>query len=169
MASPSPSPLSPSPTPHPAHLHLHQQPQSKRDKRRNALSDKLNLLTRSFHNPTNPRTRDQHYRAQIAALQVDMQLISRADVSGRNRRLMDDSGETIQREFDEALAKMCMRSLDVNAEGTGGRWYAEFLRNVNDGMEERDTQLTLLYVSNSSLCNSFFSRCITALHLWSHI
>jgi len=148
MASPSPTPPSLSPTPHPTLLLPPPQPQSKRDKRRNALSEKLNLLTRSFHNPTNPRIREQHYRAQIASLQVDMQLIQRADVSGRDMRLMDDSCETIQREVDAVLANMGVRVSDVNSEGIQGRWYSDFLRDVNDSMEERDTQLTLLFVCN---------------------
>lgn len=160
MASPSPTPPSLSPTPHPTHLHPPPQPQSKRDKRRNALSDKLNLLTKSFHNPTNPRVREQHYRAQIASLQVDMQLIQRADISGRDMRLMDDSCEAIQREVDEVLATMGVRGSDVNSEGIQGRWYSDFLRDVNDSMEERDTQLSLLFV-----CNPPPLRCYRRRHL----
>jgi hypothetical protein len=162
MTSPSPTPPSLSPTtPHPAHLHHPPQPQSKRDKRRNALSDKLNQLTKSFHNPTNPRTRDQHYRAQITALQVDMQLITKADISGRNMRLMDDSTETVHGEVERALVTMGMRGSEAGSEGVGGRWYSEFLRKVNDVMEERDTQLTLLNVCNTPLCFTailFFKR-----------
>ncbi|KAI5802779.1 Sds3-like-domain-containing protein [Pyronema domesticum] len=147
MTSPSPSPPSLSPTtPHPgAHLLQHsQQPQSKRDKRRNALSDRLSQLTKSFHNPTNPRTRDQHYRSQITALQVDMQLVIGADVSGRDMRLLDDSAEAVQRSTETVLQNLGLRSTDVGTEGTSGRWYAEFIQKVNNEMEERDAQLTLL-------------------------
>ncbi|KAF8542854.1 Sds3-like-domain-containing protein [Trichophaea hybrida] len=158
MTSPSPTPPSLSPTtPHPAHLHHVPQPQSKRDKRRNALSDKLNQLTKSFHNPTNPRTRDQHYRAQITALQVDMQLVTKADISGRDMRLIDDSTESVHKEVEKTLASMGVRGSEA-AEGVGGRWYSEFLQKVNDAMEERDTQLTLLNNSHRTKAASLVAQ-----------
>jgi len=147
MGSQSPTPPSLSPTPHPAHLSNHPpQPQSKRDKRRNALSDRLNHLTKSFHNPNNPRTRDAHYRGQLASLQADIQLVARADASGREMRLQDDSGERVQRQVEDVLAKNGMRVEEVNMEGMAGQWYAQYLEASNDAMEERDTQLVLLYV-----------------------
>lgn len=80
-----------------------------------------------------------------------MQLIQRADVSGRDMRLMDDSYEAIQREVDGVLATMGVRGSDVNPEGIQGRWYSDFLQDVNDSMEERDTQLALLFVCNPPL------------------
>jgi hypothetical protein len=161
MASPSPTPPSLSPTPHPAHLHP--QPQSKRDKRRNALSDKLNSLTRSFNHPTNPRIRDQHFRAQLASLQADSELIKRADISGRNMQLMDDSCESMQQEFMQTLASMGVQGSEVNIEAMNPRWFANFVQTINDAMEERDTQLTLLFVCNLSFASPppplFFCFC----------
>jgi hypothetical protein len=146
MASPSPTPPSLSPTPHPAHLHS--QPQSKRDKRRNALSDRLNQLTRSFNQPGDPKVRDQHFRGQLAALQADMELIRQADTSGSNMQLLDDSTETLHEQFLQTLNKMGFKSSGVNAETMSPKWFANFVKDVNDAMEERDTQMVLLYVSN---------------------
>lgn len=170
MASPSPTPPSLSPTPHPAHLQHHPPPaapQSKRDKRRHALSEKLTALTTSFHNPANPRVRDMHYRAQLACLQADIQLITRCDASGRDMRLLDDSPEGIQKQVDEELNRMGLGDLVAASSGTGaagrgkddgvgaagmaGRWYGQFVESVNEGMEERDAQLTLLYVCTPPL------------------
>jgi hypothetical protein len=146
MASPSPTPPSLSPTPHPAHLHS--QPQSKRDKRRNALSDRLNQITRSFNHPTNPKVRDQHFREQLASLQADMELIRQADVTGRNMQLLDDSTEVLQEQFVQTLNKMGIKNSDVNTDKLRPRWFADFVKDINDSMEERDTQMVLLYVSN---------------------
>lgn len=170
MASPSPTPPSLSPTPHPAHLHhghlssnpnaAATAPQSKRDKRRHALSEKLSTLTTSFHNPANPRARDTHYRAQLASLQADIQLVTKCDASGQDMRLLDDSSDTIHREVEDALTGMGLGDLvaggqggprgnpkdDPSVMGGAGRWYGDFLEKVNQSMEERDAQLTLLYV-----------------------
>ncbi|RPB06272.1 hypothetical protein P167DRAFT_466855, partial [Morchella conica CCBAS932] len=132
-----PTPPSLSPTPHP------HAPQSKRDKRRHALSEKLTTLTTSFHNPANPRARDAHYRAQLAALTADIQLITRCDASGRDMRPLDDSSDAIHREVEDALAGMGFA--DQGVVSGAGRWYGDFLEKVNQGMEERDAQLTLLY------------------------
>ena len=77
-----------------------------------------------------------------------MQLITRADTSGRDMRLMDDSTETIHKQVEGTLASMGIRGTDAATDGICGRWYSEFLCKVNDAMEERDAQLTLLNVCN---------------------
>ncbi|KAG0137829.1 Sds3-like-domain-containing protein [Tuber indicum] len=168
MASPSPSPPSLSPTPHPNQLPPPTAPpQSKRDKRRHALSEKLTALTTSFHNPTNPRVRDLHYRAQLASIQADIHLITKCDASGRDMRLLDDSPERIQVQVNEELERMGLSDLvssangaragtgpgaagkedasGVGVTGMAGRWYGQFIEAVNEGMEERDAQLSLLH------------------------
>jgi hypothetical protein len=100
----------------------------------------------------NPQLREMHYRNQIQALQADMQLVTRADISGRDMRLLDDSGDSVQSEVDEVLTKMGLgdltegRGKEINSEGLAGRWYSSFLEQVNNTMEDRDTQLTLLQV-----------------------
>lgn len=76
-------------------------------------------------------------------------------------RLLDDSSDTIHREVEEALTGMGLGDLvgagqggargnpkdDPSVMGGAGRWYGDFLEKVNQSMEERDAQLTLLYVS----------------------
>lgn len=78
-----------------------------------------------------------------------MQLVIGADVSGRDMRLLDDSAEAVQRSTETVLQNLGLRSTDVGTEGTSGRWYAEFIQKVNNEMEERDAQLTLLNVCNT--------------------
>lgn len=76
-------------------------------------------------------------------------------------RLLDDSSDNIHREVEETLTGMGLGDLVTGGQGGGrgnlkddpgvmagaGRWYGDFLEKVNQGMEERDAQLTLLYVS----------------------
>jgi hypothetical protein len=79
-----------------------------------------------------------------------MQLVAKADISGRDMRLIDDSTESVHKEVEKTLASMGVRGSEA-VEGVGGRWYSEFLQKVNDAMEERDTQLTLLNVWNTAI------------------
>ena len=60
---------------------------SKRDKRRSVISEKLQGLTAAFAD-----NRDQHYRAQVQACQIDMSLILLADPYA-NAPLADSSEE----------------------------------------------------------------------------
>ena len=123
-------------------------PLSKRDKRRSALSDKLNELTASFsHN------RDRHYRQQLQALQVDMTLIMRADPYSQGP--LDDSGEDIANLVAAATGGAAFvsggglsghRRGDLDGTALAGMWYAKFVEETNDAMELRDTCLTMLEV-----------------------
>ena len=80
-------------------------------------------------------------------------------------RLLDDSPEGIQAQVNEELDRMGLGDLVTAATATGrggagvkddpaavgvtglaGKWYGQFVEAVNEGMEERDAQLTLLYV-----------------------
>ncbi|RPB23354.1 hypothetical protein L211DRAFT_883103 [Terfezia boudieri ATCC MYA-4762] len=123
---------------------------SKRDKRRNLLSDRLTELSVSFE-----RDRDIHFRNQLAALQQDLGAISRVDTSGRNRRLLDDSAEGIDH-FVTRGSWVGDRAAMSNFRGSGGpggamggvqpgAFYAGFVAEVNEKMEERDVALTLLH------------------------
>ncbi|KAI9824000.1 MAG: hypothetical protein M1819_001088 [Sarea resinae] len=115
------------------------QPLSKRDKRRSLLSDRLNELTASF-----TQNRDTHYRQQLQALQIDMNLIMRADPYANSP--LDDSGEDI--------AELISATMGGSANGQwkpegdvaalAGRWYAKFVDDVNNAMEDRDVALTML-------------------------
>lgn len=119
------------------------QPQvSKRDKRRNMLADKLSEMMASFSD-----NRDSHYRAQLSALQADINLILKADPY--MNKPLDDAGE----EATELVGSI-MGSNVPNAPSAGtdyaaqcGKYYGRFVDSVNDAMEDRDRDLTMLWVS----------------------
>lgn len=125
---------------------------SKRDKRRNLLSDRLTELSVSFD-----RDRSIHYRNQLDALQQDFSAIARVDTSGRDLRTLDDSAEGIDN-FVTGGAWVGDGAPMSNIRGSGGPGgamggvhpgtsYARFVAEVNEKMEERDVALTLLHVS----------------------
>jgi Sds3-like len=126
---------------------------SKREKRRNQLAERLNDTTTQF-----AQNRDQHYRSQLQALQIDMQLITKADLSGIEP-LQD--GEEIHElvkaqlgiregsnapSFSNGLGPNQRRPENETA-ALAGRRYAEFVEKVGNAAEERDTHMTMLYVS----------------------
>ncbi|KAI9846149.1 MAG: hypothetical protein M1838_001385 [Thelocarpon superellum] len=125
-------------------------PLSKRDKRRGALSDKLNELTASFS-----QNRDMHYRQQLQSLQVDMNLVMRADPYADSP--LDDSGEDIASLVAASMGGIPHasfngggfglagnRRLDPDTAPLAGRWYAQFVEEANNAAEERDAALTML-------------------------
>jgi hypothetical protein len=114
---------------------------SKRDKRRNMLADKLSDMMASFSD-----NRDSHYRAQLAALQADINLITKADCYAN--KPLDDGGE----EASELVAQIMGNAVPTApSAGTDyiaqcGKYYSRFVDAVNDAMEERDYNLTMLWV-----------------------
>ncbi|KAF8453478.1 Sds3-like-domain-containing protein [Terfezia claveryi] len=124
---------------------------SKRDKRRTALSDRLTELSTSFE-----RDRDHHYLNQVQALRKDYAAISSADTSGRDLRMLDDSPDGIDYVVSggmylggssgEGTAASNIRS---GSGGVGdvhpGGYYANFVQDVNECMEERDVGLAVLH------------------------
>jgi hypothetical protein len=121
------------------------QPQpSKRDKRRHMLAEKLSEMMASFSD-----NRDSHYRAQLAALQADINLIMKADPYANTP--LDDSGE----QASDLIAQIMGNNVpSAPSAGTDyiaqcGKHYARFVDAVNDAMEERDYNLTMLHVSYS--------------------
>jgi hypothetical protein len=139
MNEPSPSPQS------------HQQPLTKRDVRRNRIMERLQGMISSFS-----ANQNQHYRAQLQGVQVDMTLVLRADPYTAEG-VLEDGHEDIR-----ALVETIMKG-DVNGNGgvslptddaakndywsLAGKRYAEFVREVNEAVEERDADLTALHVS----------------------
>jgi hypothetical protein len=119
------------------------QPQpSKRDKRRNMLAEKLSDMMASFSD-----NRDSHYRAQLAAIQADMNLIMKADPY-HNQPLEDggdESSELISQIMGNNMPSAPSAGTDYIAQC--GRHYSHFVDAVNDAMEERDYNLTMLWVS----------------------
>lgn len=104
------------------------------------LSDKLQDMMASFSD-----NRDSHYRAQVAAVQADMNLIMRADPYAN--KPLEDGGE----EAAELIASIMGNSVpSAPSAGTDyaaqvGTYYARFVEAVNDALEERDYNLTMLW------------------------
>lgn len=130
------------------------QPQpSKRDKRRNMLADKLAEMMASFSD-----NRDSHYRAQLAALQADINLIMKADPYA-NKPLEDggeEAAELISQIMGNAVPTAPSAGTDYVAQC--GKYYSRFVDAVNDAMEERDYNLTMLWVSTSDICH-LYKKC----------
>ncbi len=126
--------------------------QSKRDKRRTLVADRLNEVMRSFG--TNLR---QHYEAQTNAVQVDVHLITRANPY-QDRPLEDDPEE-----IDTVVYGMIGNVIPAGpvAEDDfvagAGRLYTEFVHDINNAMEERDVNLTLLAVGMAAYSGSFLT------------
>lgn len=114
---------------------------SKRDKRRNMLADKLSEMMATFSD-----NRDSHYRAQLAALQADINLILKADPY--TNKPLEDAGD----EASELITSiMGNTSLMAPSAGTDyvaqcGKYYGRFVDSVNDAIEDRDRDLTMLFV-----------------------
>jgi hypothetical protein len=106
------------------------------------LSEKLGEMMASFS-----ENRDSHYRAQLAALTADINLIMKADPYANEP--LDDGGE----EAAELISTIMGNNVpSAPSAGTDyiaqcGKHYARFVDAVNDAMEERDYNLTMLYVS----------------------
>ncbi|KAF2116311.1 Sds3-like-domain-containing protein [Lophiotrema nucula] len=113
---------------------------SKRDKRRNMLAEKLQDMMASF-----TENKDSHYRAQLTALQADINLILKADPYAN--KPLDDAGE----EAAESIAQIMGNTVPTApSAGTDymaqvGKYYARFVESVNDALEERDYNLTMLW------------------------
>lgn len=123
------------------------QPQpSKRDKRRNMLAEKLGEMMASFSD-----NRDTHYRAQLAALQADINLIMKANPYANTP--LDDSGEEAAELITQIMGNQVPSAPSAGTDYISqcGKYYARFVDAVNDAMEERDYNLTMLYVATPSL------------------
>ena len=130
-------------------------PLSKRDRRRTALSEKLLDLTSAF-----AQSRDVHYRQQLQILQADMGLILNAELY--HDHPLDDHGQDIIGMVENMLAVGGYTTLpannatggqgnhsrsDLDSSAMKGKSYAKFVEKVNDLMEERDAQMTVVAVS----------------------
>lgn len=112
------------------------------------LAEKLADMMASFSD-----NRDLHYRAQLAALQADINLIMKADPYAN--RPLEDGGE----EASELISQIMGGSVPTApSPGTDyvaqcGKYYARFVDAVNDAMEERDYNLTMLWNKNENTKN----------------
>lgn len=111
---------------------------SKRDKRRAQLADRLAEITMQFS-----QNRDLHCRQELLALQVDMHLITEADVY--DKAPLEDNGEEIQRLVEEIASRTTIKPMGPPERA--GRVYSEFVKEINNAVEQRDADLTTHMVS----------------------
>ncbi|KAF2830697.1 hypothetical protein CC86DRAFT_367406 [Ophiobolus disseminans] len=142
---------SPSPADHfpVGHSAASPQPQpSKRDKRRNMLADKLGDMMAAFTD-----NRDGHYRAQLAALTSDISLISKADPYANTP--LDDGGAEASNLITQIMGANVPTAPSAGTDYIAqcGKYYARFVDAVNDAMEERDYNLTMLYNKHENTKN----------------
>ncbi|KAI4164597.1 MAG: hypothetical protein LQ342_001910 [Letrouitia transgressa] len=114
-----------------SHLHrssLTPPPINKRDKRRNNMMEKFHEISMNF-----AENRDQHWRKQHQELQRDLNFITSAEPY-QNEPLDEDwedvEGKTSIPGDEKALPP--------------GKWSRRFVEEVNNAMEDRDAQLTLV-------------------------
>lgn len=126
---------------------------SKQKKRRNQLVDRLNDISVSF-----TQNRDENYRKQLQSLQFDVNYIHRARPYENSP--LDDLGSDIIDGMNAAANNVNdsvrssiggTRTSDVDAPPRAGIWSSKYSLEINDAMEERDTQLTLIAVCNTPL------------------
>lgn len=131
---------------------------SKRDKRRQALSDKLADISTNF-----TINRDAYYRNQMHTLQLDMNYINNANLY--ENKPLDDFSEDILEGLSANIAGPSIvprpglpgrRLPEIEAPPGAGKWAAKFVHDINDEFEEKDARLTLLAVRVPFLCCDHF-------------
>ncbi|RMD41615.1 hypothetical protein DV735_g3527, partial [Chaetothyriales sp. CBS 134920] len=128
---------------------------SKRDRRRTQhLAHQQDLLDDFSSN------RESHYRRQLIALQSDMNLITHADAY--TPEPMDDSPEEIARLAEQAASGTPYQS---ELSSLAGKWYAEFVREVNDAKEAKELALIQVTNTHNQRLERLKHECDFRLHL----
>jgi len=116
--------------------------------------DRFNEMTASFDANMRP-----HYEAQAAAIQMDIQLILRADPY--QNKPLDDDPEQISKLIHEAVRDQLPAVAEGDFAAGAGKMYSEFVHKVNDAMEERDIALSLVAVSYPCLRHAQYDVSVT--------
>lgn len=117
------------------------------------LTDKLNDMIASFGTNLRP-----HYEAQANAINIDINLIHHADPY-KNKPLEDDPDEIAKLISSSTGGKVPSEAVaEQDFYAGAGKMYTEFVHEVNDAMEERDVNLTLLHVCPADV-SANLSRC----------
>ncbi len=143
---------------------------SKRDKRKNALTDRLRDISANFAN-----NRDFFYRQQLQTYQVAMNYISEA--KPYDNKPLDDLGDNIIENISETVSgnvQAGQRAAPVGSQPRfqapprSGKWAATFVQEVNAAMEERDAQLTLVAVRQALMSSYLISLILPAYYSVPH-
>ncbi|KAL9027810.1 MAG: hypothetical protein Q9196_003720 [Gyalolechia fulgens] len=126
-------------------------PLSKRDKRRNAMMDRLQDISINF-----AENREYHYRRQLQTLQRDVNIITHAEPY--QNQPLDELLSDVDEDHTTAAAGMRggqYGSMNGNREGQprAGKWARRFIEEVNNAMEDRDAQLSLIMERHSFRVN----------------
>lgn len=118
------------------------QQMTKRDKRRKNILEKLDDMITTFS-----KDQTQHYRAQLQALQVDMNLILRADPY--ENAPLDDDPQKIEDMVDALTGGHIAGGKAAREDffALAGRRYYEYCQEINKAQEKRDADLTMLKVN----------------------
>ncbi|KAL8741427.1 MAG: hypothetical protein Q9184_008386 [Pyrenodesmia sp. 2 TL-2023] len=117
-------------------------PISKRDKRRNAMMDRLNEISANF-----AENREYHYRRQLQALQRDMNLITYAEPYKNQPldELIDDADDEVSMSATGLRGGQLAGTAGAgDTQPKAGKWGRRFIEEVNNAMEDRDAQLSLV-------------------------
>lgn len=120
--------------------------QSKREKKRQLLNDRISVLVEKFD-----RDRDMTYRDQLQKIQVDTRLVQRVDP------FSDDAPELIAELREEHRSYPNQNILSENARSLldmAGPKFQDWAQAVADLHERRDYQLTRQHVSRSRQSSS---------------
>ncbi|KAF3071184.1 putative deacetylase complex subunit protein [Daldinia childiae] len=115
-------------------------PQSKRDKRRQVVNDRLAVLADKFS-----RDKDKHYRDELHKIQIDVNLVGRVDPYA------DRPLDAIDREYREIQhATNAQQTTNVSSNGSpkrsllemAGPTFSEWVHQIEDLVEHRDYEMT---------------------------
>ncbi len=98
------------------------------------LADRLIEITDQFSS-----NRDHYYRTQLQALQIDMNLIMEANCNEKTP--LPDTADEIDALVRDNIDRTMKSSLGHEIPVRAGKVYADFVKDINDAMEERDAAL----------------------------
>ena len=114
---------------------------SKKDKRKSQHIAQVQDLQDDFqHN------RESHFRKQLVALQQDMNMITHSDPY--LAELIEDSPEELLRMAEQAASGTPYQS---ELSSLAGKWYADFVHEVNSAKEDKELALINITVRHPQL------------------
>lgn len=138
--------------------HLHRPsptppPPTKREKRKNAMVERLRDISANF-----AENRECYYRQQLQALQRDVNLITYAQPyqdRPLDEYLEDTDGDGISTAAGSRDQPYGSLLDNGERQPKAGKWARNFVEEVNNAMEDRDAQLTLIMVCSNwtTLCS----------------